>query len=794
MSNKKVAEISQRAKTIDKEKRGDLLKSIPEVEMHRHLKELFQAMEPNYVVEVTHGSTEFGKDLVIVKQDKFGSDAIGVVVKCGDIKGTTLGEVDQIKGRIKTAVESGAKKIREVSSQIEQALAHPAALKSVFETIQVTKVFCVIAGGCSNQARTRLEKEVVNNAPVEVFDLDWLVDSFTEFYPQIFFEGRVIDFIQQKIENLEIKHCLSKRGKNLSEYFVDPIVAEMDSPVQIDKANLDLGADNKKMPFSQLKQAITSSKKIILIGDPGSGKSGAVAKLAIDMYKQAGALVYQGASKKKINIPILIPANDVLSLKSATDLTKEYFQPVEIKDRFKVVALILDGLDEVPSDKRPLVIEKAQALAAQLDSAVVITSRRIDLVDIPPSGFQKYELLHFQFSQAIKLFEKVVLNPTSLSSLRAGLEKIKSQIPMIPLSLMFLVELVEENKEIPASVTELYDRYYDMALGRWDRQKGISVLFEYLIKKNFLAALAFSEFLKKNRLEIPRKDFEAFFTEYAKKYNWNQGNCGMFFSEIERAGVLDIRDSVMFRHRSILDYFAAHHIYDIRAEFQNLSDFIRDLYFNDLWSEVAFFYVGLRREISEEILTKIFDVPASTPQAYWGKILAGQLLQAGWNSPSKLKQFGLQKSIGYTPKARAAFIASAKESKADVPEIFADVLLMGLSEASYGSTFLFEDTKHVISMLEKELTAENIYMLLLLLVASRRFWAPEKLVAQVGNLLTASAKLPQDVQARNLLVAMLVENENKDAKKAIKNKLMRLIKKNPKFFEKLFPSKKHQLK
>ena len=42
-----------------------------ETDLHTFLKELFQAMQPDYTVEITHGAQEFGKDLVIVKVDNF---------------------------------------------------------------------------------------------------------------------------------------------------------------------------------------------------------------------------------------------------------------------------------------------------------------------------------------------------------------------------------------------------------------------------------------------------------------------------------------------------------------------------------------------------------------------------------------------------------------------------------------------------------------------------------------------------------------------------------------------------
>ena len=146
--------------------------------------------------------------------------------------------------------------------------------------------------------------------------------------------------------------------------------------------------------------------------------------------------------------------------------------------------------------------------------------------------------------------------------MKEGLEKIQTQILLVPLSLMLLIELVEEHQEIPASVTELYDRFFDMALGKEDREKGIEVLFEYHIKKKFLATLAYREFLKKNKLGIPREDFEQFLNSYAEQYGWSPENFKGFVREIDRAGILNQGENVNFKHRSFLDYFAAFYLHE----------------------------------------------------------------------------------------------------------------------------------------------------------------------------------------------------------------------------------------
>ena len=82
---------------LQKISRRQIIMDYDETDLHKQLKELFQNMQPDYTVEITHGSNEYGKDLVIVKSDEFGNEVFGVVVKCGHIRGKTLGDVDTLK-------------------------------------------------------------------------------------------------------------------------------------------------------------------------------------------------------------------------------------------------------------------------------------------------------------------------------------------------------------------------------------------------------------------------------------------------------------------------------------------------------------------------------------------------------------------------------------------------------------------------------------------------------------------------------------------------------------------------
>jgi|WetSurMetagenome_2_1015567.scaffolds.fasta_scaffold00036_53 hypothetical protein len=794
MTNNAFNYLIQQAKTLPFDVRKKGIASLKEVEMHSNLKTLFQNMEPSYQVEITHQAGELGKDLVIVKKDKLTSDAIAVIVKCGDIRGKTAGDVDDVTRSIENILGSKEKKVlSEIESQIRQAVSHPAEIKTDYSTLFISKIIIVIVGEIGSHVRKRLNAEVdKTRATCEIFDLHWLIDKFTEHYPQFFFSGNVIDFFQRKIQELEVKYCITKCGKNLSEYFVDPRVAEADSPIRFDEESLPLIFNRKKLPFSDLASLLSTHKRLILLGDPGVGKSGTLAKLAIDIFQKAYANAVKGKENISIEIPILISARELSSLDTVDALLQYYVSDRAIQDTCKIQVLMIDALDEISSKERSAIIQKAQLLANELSSALIITSRKIDVVNIPQTGFEKYELLPFQFKQATRLFEKLIIDKKHLDKLKQGLEKIKYQIPMIPLSLILLIDLVEERREIPASVTELYDRFLDAVLGRWDKDKGIEVLFEYLVKKKFLAALAYDEFLKKNRLEIPVKEFESYLEEYTTRYGCD---ISYFVKEIERSGVIHIGAEVMYSHRSFLDYFAAFYIFEKRADFSDLNDYIVDLYFSDLFSDGAFYYIGLMREINDVLLNKIFDYDKDGIIADMEKFLCGRLLQAGWHTETKIKSDAIEKAVFYAPKIYLKYLEIKDKKGNKMPRIFGDFLLAGLADYSFGSSFLFDEVKNIFDKLSADSSRENLYVMLILFWAMHRRLEASEIAVVINVLLDGMAKadllLNAEDKARFFLLLSIIDDKdnNKEIKKVIDRKLNKLKKRFPDIFRGLLPSK-----
>ena len=782
------------AESLRKDLRRQIIMDYKETDLHKELKELFQTMQPDYTVEITHGSREFGKDLVIVKSDAFGYEVFGIVVKCGNIRGKTLDDVDSLKAQIDRVFSNAEeKRLDEIKSQIEQALAHPAEMKSYLEDLPVNMVYVVLAGEFSNNARKRLINELPDK--IEIYDINWLIDKFTVYYPSVFFHGRVIDFLEKKIIELEEKHHRAKSGKNLSEYFVNPLIQPLGAAMEFDEEKLETVIKTRRSPFSELLDITRRHKKLILAGDPGTGKTGAMAKLTIDSYQNAYKYLLKtpGKADGKVTIPLFIHAREFLKSESVESLLTKYFGLDENINRFNVDLLIVDGLDEIEPCNRSEVIDKLDVFSEEMNNSYILTTRKIDLVNTLPEKYAKFELLPFEFNQALRLVNKLVNDRKVLEAMKESLEKIQAQVLLAPLSLMLLIELVEdvkEREEIPASITELYDRFFDMVLGREDREKGIEILFEYHIKKKFLGELAYEEFWKKNRFEITNEDFKTFLDEYANRYQLMPGRLDDFVKELERTGILNLRDEIIFKHRLFLDYFAAYHVHEIRADIDDLNSLVVSTYFDDTWSEVAFFYIGLRREISQDLLERIYSYSEESPTVDLFKLLGGRLLQAGWHSTTEQYTYCLKEAISYVPRVRQHFQELIDSSDSYIPGIVSDFVTFNLTNLSFNSSFLLTPVKDVLEKLVNSGSTDDVYPAVALLWSVRRFLNAAEVKEKIDKILEKLDEINDDTeQARTLLLLTLIEGDN-ETRVRIERQTKRLAMKSKKVFTTLLPARR----
>lgn len=808
--------LAGQARALPISKREEILRSFPETELHDYLRLLFQKFNSAYEVEVTHGPQECGKDLVIVKSDRFGAHVIGVVVKCGNLKGKTAGDVDKIingveavskennidedgeieevAARVTTACTEGVtRKLSEIKSQIRQAAANLAELKSVFIKLKVNEVYVVIAGEIGRSARKRLENEL---PPVRVYDLSWLVDNFTDLYPQVFFEGRAQDFIQAEINRLQHTPWMNRAGVNLTDYYVEPTFMSCDMPIELDHEHLSGLAKLGRLPFHDLPGIMAQKGYVLILGDPGSGKSAALAKLALDKLQLASLQLRKSRRENTdIPVPVLLTARELLALQDLDTLVAVHASDCNLPSGLRIDCLLVDALDELPQDQRLPALTRAREAAEKYRCPLVVSSRRVgDIQAVSNGNYVRYEILPFQAGQALELF-KHLASGTMLQSLTDGLRRVEFQIPLFPLSLMLLIRLVDQHQEVPASVTELYSRFLEIALGKEDQDKGIQVLFEYRIKWGFLARLAYVEFFEKDRIVIPREDFNSFTGAYCDEFGYNASKLQEFLMELERAGILDLRDEVEFKHRSFLDYFVASHVFDDRENIPNLMDKIVELYYSSFWGDVAFFYIGLKTELSAALLGKLLEHQSAGMSDLVDKMMIGRLLQAGWKSSAIIKSQGIDGALDAAEPLRKSFLDFCRSHNPSFPGLYVDFIMLGLTDASFNSSFLNQQLTRLFTTTLSEQGVDGLPKAILILWAQQRLLTSDELrdaVERCSKLLSGVLSITPEQEARFLLLLKLVSSKDKELDQAIAKKLRKLASDYPDTMKKLLPMKQRQ--
>jgi hypothetical protein len=754
--------------------------SFEETAIHKHLAKLFSEIDKDAIVKVTHGTKEFGADLVVIRKDRIRESIASVVVSIGNLRGETGGQIERIV------------------SQIKQSFDIPKEVSTRLAPTSTTEVWLVLVGEIGENARKRLDGQVKQEykSVLTILDIEWLIERFTSDYPEVFLGGEILDFIEKRIESIESTVSLSKRAHdlNLSEWYVEPFLSAGGIPIEVDDAGTKINITSHRVQFKKLAQLLGANKRIIVAGDAGVGKTTALQKLVLDMLRDISNTVVGGRSTGIVQLPVFMLARDILDCDNCHSFSEKCIEKGQLTKDFTIGTLILDGLDEVSAERRNEVLQKAVKICGEGKWDLLVGSRKIDVVRNPPKGITTYELLPFEVNQALKLFEKIVKEGALLVALKEGLSKVLTQLPMTPISLTILIEIAEEHGEVPASLADLYNRYFEVVLGKWDfKDKGIELLFQYEIKLHFLAEIAWTEFTSKDRVEITRQEFNKFVQSYIGKFGFEQSWMGKFILEIERAGLIELKEMVSFRHRSFLDYFAALYIYSHREEFGDTAKLITKLYFSDFWGDVSFYFVGIQRSMADDILNNIMDFEANGFEIEINKFAIGRLMQAGWLSPIDIKCDGLRRALSYLAPIRERLSETFSKTRPSPGMIFADFIPVMMAEWTMGSITLVGALQRIHTELIKENNPESLWKQVGILWSLWRFLSEteqQKYASELLDNVSNCDNLSMDEKSSILLLMMTLSDKTKNIRRSVDRRLKKIILKHPQTIKRLLPPRK----
>jgi NACHT domain len=699
-------ELQDHAKLLTLKMKQQRLLAFSEEELFEHSKELLERNNVGFEVQGHLNSQKMTDYLIIKRSDPLGAQYVGVIV----VKGLNEGEI---------ALASD-EKVVEIIDRVRKLFGTHVEIGKL-EVGQITDVWVIFAGELSEGARNKIDYELQRKQPLRLFSLNWMIEQFTNYYPEIFFHGKVANILETKIQLIDTKRTFANKAIPLSEVWVSPWVREYKSSRNLEETLKNTLALHK-LPFSKLEELVRPNRYIILVGDPGTGKSTALAKIALDLLSGSLSDVLESEADKKVKFPIFIRAKD-FSNYSTIDSLKDSVIPENIsKEEIQIQALLIDGLDEISSEKWPTLLKTAREYCDFLKCGLVVTSRKVDYLTNPLfPAFERYEILPMEQQQAVDLLHKFVDDQKVMSVLLEGIEREDLKMSLTPLALELLIKIATLEREIPASTAEIFDQYTDISLGRLDSSLGIDVVFEYHAKKSFLAELAWSEFYKKNKFEITKNEFNVFLGKFIFQHGFDEQKMSKFTDEIERAGIVRFGDSIYFRHRSFLEYFTSLRIVQHVEEFSRLDQELTSVYYSEFWSEVVFFYIGIRRRITRKLLDNILDYPKDDLKSSILKLFVGRLLQAGWYTESDVKKYAIRESSKTAIQVRDKLLGIMNETENLIPPFYADVLTYTLMEYSYCSKTLEKDLLAEVSRALEVEEGPKFVIGLMLLYSGRKY-------------------------------------------------------------------------
>jgi hypothetical protein len=648
-------------------------------EFHPLLNSLFEKMPDIESVEYKQGTQENGADFVLTKKSLVPSrkEYVAVVVKIGNIK----------------------KDDHKVASQIDECISTDRVVEKK-KAIYVDEIWVIASGGISVNTQEYFSGKY-RAAKVKFLAKNDVVELLKAYYPEFF----------EKIPSYLVKFFSDEKTRLKAMEMGASVLTIPGLDFHLSQKIIPLASSYKKTeqyvrPKRYTIEEILDKKSVAIIeGEMGSGKSTLLRRTALSMIDDE-------YFEREARVPVYGSFLDF----------KEHHWDIEelIKNRtgsdiqqdIKYVVM-LDGMDEVklPSDENARLIDKIVSFSNRFSNLkVVLTSRRSDVrtaKERPVSECRIYSIAPISMSDIVSVIEKVCSDLNVKNKVLADLKssELYKSLPHTPLAAVLLARLLSENHQnIPSNLTELYAKFTELSLGRWDGRKGLINEREYEAADSIVSNIA--NYIISNQLVmISVGEAKDFFESYLRGrnlginaenlFNKISGRCDLFFLNHEN-------NTFSFRHRTFAEFFCAR---DLRAKRKSLS---RSQYFDLYFTTVGFFYIGLEKDCPEIIDELARYMPEGDKEAILKLINFGNMILAGYKTENSVISSSVK--IAFIQMAEL-FIDIASSKRASVLSQFSEMQLLSLFahiiSESYGYDFFNLAIQEAMYDISADYTLDN---------------------------------------------------------------------------------------
>lgn len=586
-----------------------------------------------------------GRDLC--GPNEHGKDALFQSVDQLDIK--TIIAVQTKKGNLNLA-GTAQRNLIDAITQLRTALETSVVLLATKQKCRPNRAILAASGKINDAARQHIMDEV-KSPNITFWDLDDLVPKVDEHLPELWLgiEADMLPYFNA-IERL--------------------VLGEQQHSAQIDNDGVLLdAADDKTFVTLSLHWATTKKRKVhgryeevpdfqeiplasivnhkarrvLILGEGGSGKSTGLKRIALELARRSMS------DDSAIRIPIITKAVDIARTKPDTlfsyadsisrALSGSRTACFTDKDLSSGrVVMLIDGLDEIGADAdRIALLELVEEfLTANPKCQIILTSRPYRFVSelLGLKRYEEFRVSPIDWKQAEKIVRRITeakkVPQTQAREFLRRLEKIHG-FDLNPLLVTVFAATTDYTKQdIPANITELFKKFTELMLGRWDENKGLRQQYQAPLKDFVLTRLAF-QMHSSHKVSLARTDA----VEIVKSELIRRGhdeNVPKLLDEIfERSGIFRlIGNEIEFRHHLLQEFFAGRGIAD--------SETVHQLIHDDWWKRALVFYFGERPDsISLLAMTAKSSQGLEPARLLEAATTVGLALQACYLSPMEEK-------------------------------------------------------------------------------------------------------------------------------------------------------------
>ena len=615
-------------------------------EFHPFLRSLFMAMVNKGLlvkIDYTHGPNEVGADFILTKKDVILDEntAISVIVKTGSLR-NTLGEVER---------------------QIDES---KAPRKDQNGNVVFVREFWVMTNSTiSNNTRTLIQDKFRNlnivfwdDSRIETacnnfLGNDWLsphhsTKNFLIERKKFFIDAIERDSLIPATEELPLRQTILERHASYNQN----------------------KAKNKPAQKINILDYVKTKKIMLLEGGFGSGKTRILNQLGIDLCADDGI----GTTF----IPVYVTFEDLctkygLDVETVINDTVNEDVQKENQNEAQYVFLV-DGVDEAnisDFDKSAKIFEFSRKIEAKNIHALLTTRNIAPLFrkeERLKSDCKILEIQPLSTTEIIKYIMQVCKKEKLSNRIYTDINEndLFKDLAKIPITAILLARILKENvRDLPSTLPELFSKFTELSLGKWDVDKGFLGQKEYEAMNTVASEIA-SYMFENGLSRIGEGEIRKKFEDYISKRNIGLNTEKIYSRFVNETGLVALYDGcISFKHRSIMEFLYA------KKLSKNRSLHIEHKMLTLKWQTVYYFYYGCLKDCSNEIL-QFGDLKCENNVEKMMKLsCAPSFLLAAYNTPYDDIQTVLRKTIG-----DAGSVYLSMKNDADCP-------LLNLSEMNF---------------------------------------------------------------------------------------------------------------